>query len=152
MGAKYGAARPLKKANRVVGLAALMSLMVAAGCGPSDSGEDTPAIRIEGHEVQSFDEWGVNEHLEGDITYRQTPPVVGPHSVMPALCGTFSEPIPDENFVHTLEHGAVAVLFSLERQPGRFVRWRPSSPTRLRLFPRPIRGSRLPLPLCPGGA
>ena len=83
---------------------------------PEGAQPDTqdPAIEdgaeIAGHEVKVFDEWG-DDHREGDLDYRQTPPVNGPHAPVPAPCGTYAEQIPDEVFVHTLEHGVVAVLF-----------------------------------------
>jgi len=46
-------------------------------------------------------------HVEGKVTYAQNPPVAGDHSAVDENCGYYSQPIADENAVHSLEHGAV---------------------------------------------
>lgn len=38
-------------------------------------------------------------------------PSRGPHSVVPAPCGLHDKEIPEENMVHTLEHGVIGILF-----------------------------------------
>lgn len=47
------------------------------------------------------------DHVTGDVDYPATPPVGGPHAPAWLECGTYDEPVPDENAVHALEHGAV---------------------------------------------
>lgn len=47
------------------------------------------------------------EHTEDPVVYDEVPPVGGAHSATPLTCGIYSEPVPDENAVHSLEHGAV---------------------------------------------
>lgn len=66
---------------------------------------------IEGHRVEQFSATGVSDHRSDPQTYETVPPVSGPHNPNPAPCGIHDAQIPDENFVHTLEHGAVAVLY-----------------------------------------
>ncbi len=100
---------------RLLGL--LVFLSVAASCtGPADepgAAQTPPAVVIEGYEVQAFEDYGAQHHVGStdDVTYRETPPVAGPHSPVPAPCGIHGEPIPEEMMVHTLEHGAVGILF-----------------------------------------
>jgi hypothetical protein len=71
----------------------------------------TTPTQIEGHAIQTLSSAGENEHQEGDLDYETDPPVSGAHSIRPAACGTHAEPIPDENQVHTLEHGAVGIQY-----------------------------------------
>lgn len=72
---------------------------------------------IEGHPVEQFSSTGVGEHRTGPQTYDSVPPVAGPHDPDPYPCGVYDAQIPDENFVHTLEHGAVAVAFDPTLDP-----------------------------------
>jgi Protein of unknown function (DUF3105) len=71
----------------------------------------TPPTEIEGHSIETFSFAGENQHPEGDLDYVSNPPVSGPHAPQPAACGTHAQPIPDENQVHTLEHGAIGVQY-----------------------------------------
>lgn len=58
------------------------------------------------------------DHTEGPVDYEQEPPVGGPHSGTPLTCGFYDEPVPAENAVHSLEHGAIWITFApgLEEQ------------------------------------
>jgi hypothetical protein len=49
-------------------------------------------------------------HTRESIDYASTPPAGGPHDPCWATWGVHTESVPDDNFVHNLEHGGVAFL------------------------------------------
>ncbi|WP_182526474.1 DUF3105 domain-containing protein [Nocardioides dongkuii] len=52
-----------------------------------------------------------NEHTEDDVTYETVPPAGGRHADVWLDCGTYDEPVRDENAVHDLEHGTVWITY-----------------------------------------
>lgn len=50
-------------------------------------------------------------HVDGEVEYEQSPPAGGDHNAMWLNCGVYSEPVPNINAVHSLEHGAVWVTY-----------------------------------------
>lgn len=50
-------------------------------------------------------------HVEGDVDYEQSPPVGGPHAPIWQDCGFYDAPVRDERAVHSLEHGAVWIVY-----------------------------------------
>lgn len=50
-------------------------------------------------------------HVEGTVDYPQNPPAGGEHNPMWLNCGVYDQPVPNENAVHSLEHGAVWVTY-----------------------------------------
>ncbi|MGG7466114.1 DUF3105 domain-containing protein [Plantibacter sp. YIM 135347] len=50
-------------------------------------------------------------HVEGKVDYPQNPPAGGEHNPVWLNCGVYTEPVPNENAVHDLEHGAVWVTY-----------------------------------------
>ncbi|WP_110589737.1 DUF3105 domain-containing protein [Microbacterium suaedae] len=55
------------------------------------------------------------DHVEGAVEYPQSPPAGGPHHVAWLNCGVYTEPQPNENAVHSLEHGAVWLTYDPEQ-------------------------------------
>lgn len=53
-------------------------------------------------------------HVDGAVEYPQSPPAGGNHNAAWLNCAVYSEPVPNENAVHSLEHGAVWVTYDPE--------------------------------------
>lgn len=60
--------------------------------------------------VQSFSGLSRN-HVQGKVSYPQTPPAGGPHAPVPLNCGIYPSPVPNENAVHSMEHGAAWITY-----------------------------------------
>lgn len=69
--------------------------------------EGSEGAAVEG--VETFS--NRTDHVEGTVDYEQNPPAGGPHNAIWLNCGVYSEPVPNENAVHSLEHGAVWVTY-----------------------------------------
>ncbi len=65
------------------------------------------SAKVEG--VQTFT--NVAGHSTAPITYDQTPPAGGQHNPVWLNCGVYTKPVPNENAVHSLEHGAIWVTY-----------------------------------------
>jgi hypothetical protein len=86
----------------VGGLAALMFMPRKGSYTAGGSGES-----IEG--VQFFQ--NPTGHTLDPVAYPQTPPAGGEHHPTWLNCGIYTEPVPNVNAVHALEHGAVWVTY-----------------------------------------
>lgn len=53
----------------------------------------------------------VREHSDEPQTYAQTPPVGGVHNARWQTCGIYTQFVPAENAVHSMEHGAVWITY-----------------------------------------
>lgn len=51
------------------------------------------------------------EHSTDPVTYAENPPVGGVHHPTWQNCGYYPAPVPNENAVHSLEHGAVWITY-----------------------------------------
>lgn len=63
---------------------------------------------IEG--VQEFEDLP-REHVTEPVRYEQTPPAGGQHAPVWTNCGVYTQPVSDEQSVHSLEHGAVWITY-----------------------------------------
>jgi hypothetical protein len=52
-----------------------------------------------------------HSHVNGSVTYDHVPPAGGPHNPVPLNCGIYTVPVPNENAVHSLEHGTVWITY-----------------------------------------
>ncbi len=90
----------------VVG-AIVASIVFAPAPPPSYARGDSDGSSIEG--LETFE--NTANHVEGAVEYPQTPPAGGDHNAMWLNCGVYTEPVPNENAVHALEHGAVWITY-----------------------------------------
>ncbi|MGQ0616159.1 MAG: DUF3105 domain-containing protein [Acidimicrobiia bacterium] len=97
-------------------LAGAMSVLVVTSCATSegstvvDSPEAVPAP--EGIPGALLERAAGRGHTGADVDYRgPKPPSGGPHNPRPVPCQFYDTPIPDENAVHSLEHGAIWIAY-----------------------------------------
>ncbi|MEJ1155000.1 DUF3105 domain-containing protein [Microbacterium marmarense] len=73
----------------------------------------------EGVEIVGVEEFAhTTTHVEGTVEYDQSPPAGGEHNAIWLNCGVYSEPVPNENAVHSMEHGAVWVTYDPDTISG----------------------------------
>lgn len=58
------------------------------------------------------------QHAEGALTYTETPPVGGVHNLVWLNCGSYDTPVPNQNAVHSMEHGAVWITYQPDLPPA----------------------------------
>ncbi len=94
--------------------AIVASIVFAPAPPPTLSPGDGDGSSIEG--IETFE--NTANHVEGAVDYAQTPPVGGDHNAVWLNCGIYDQPVPDENAVHALEHGAVWVTYDAAAVSG----------------------------------
>ncbi len=52
------------------------------------------------------------EHVEGEVEYADTPPMGGDHNACWTTWTAHTTEVPEENWVHNLEHGGVVFLYN----------------------------------------
>lgn len=99
--------------HRIVALGIVLAVALgAAACSSGDEAGSGPAD--DGPEGTEIVRATSREHVEGAVDYPTSPPAGGDHNSVWHNCGFFTEPVPDEIAVHSLEHGAVWVAYSGE--------------------------------------
>lgn len=99
------------KRKRITIVAGVAAAVLVVGGGVTalvlnyQSREDVDMSAVQTVEVASSD------HVEGTVEYPQTPPVGGNHNQVWLNCGTYADPVPNENAVHAMEHGAVWITY-----------------------------------------
>ncbi len=92
-------------------------LLLGACGGDGDTGGDGGAGLAQGEPAPEGVEGVVATditdatHVEGSVDYPSSPPTAGNHNPVFANCHFYDEPVPDENAVHSLEHGAVWIAY-----------------------------------------
>lgn len=96
--------------SAVVGAVAIVGLVITTVVLTPQSASYTAGgtgATIEG--VETFDNSA--GHVQGIVDYAQTPPAGGEHNPAWLNCGVYDQPVPNENAVHSMEHGAVWVTY-----------------------------------------
>ncbi|MBC7443400.1 MAG: DUF3105 domain-containing protein [Ramlibacter sp.] len=116
----------------VVGAVAVSALLVssvlapASAPGASSSGPSASApgpapapAATEAPLIAGLETFG-NEpsHVTTSVAYPQAPPAGGPHSPVWLDCGVYDRAVPNENAVHSLEHGAVWATYDPALAPA----------------------------------
>ena len=97
--------RKNKKINRLVGFGTFFAILSLISVTAGIKYESTTLSS-----VKSYSKLG-RKHVVGAVKYAQTPPVGGNHSQEWLNCGIYTQPVPNENAVHSLEHSAVWVTY-----------------------------------------
>lgn len=95
---------PPRARNAIVALTIAFLVLGATSCGGLGRPQPPEGVR-------SFEVPERPKHVEKNVSYPQTPPVAGDHSLIWQNCGFYEAPIEDELAVHSMEHGAVWITY-----------------------------------------
>ena len=107
------------KRNRIVAIAlssvaalAVVALIVTVVISNAAPKRDPADINVA--DVQTWDDLD-DEHIDGPVDYEElygmNPPAGGSHNATLLNCGVYTESVPAESAIHSLEHGAVWVTY-----------------------------------------
>src|SRR5439155_7596819 len=110
---RRSAARPVTRALARAAVLGLALALLATGCssdgGASQASTTSTSVdldaRVKTYVVPS------RNHVAGPVDYPQKPPVGGDHAPVWQNCGLYSQPVPTERAVHSMEHGAVWITY-----------------------------------------
>ncbi|WP_243074086.1 DUF3105 domain-containing protein [Microbacterium sp. SS28] len=94
-------------AAAVLVIGAIVASIVFAPAAPASYEAGGTGAEIEG--VVTYQ--NPTKHVEGTVEYEQSPPAGGPHNQVWLNCGVYDQAVPNENAVHSMEHGAVWVTY-----------------------------------------
>ena len=77
------------------------------------------------------------------LTYSRTPPLGGDHSPVPLTCAIYTQPVPNENAVHSLEHGAVWLTYLPGTDPAPLVALDKIDPSYVLISPYPGQSAKI---------
>lgn len=97
--------RRLKTAAITIAVAGLGGGLIALAL--AGGAHKSATVNIAG--LKSYTE--KRDHVTTKVDYPQTPPAGGPHNPVWLNCGIYDSPVPNENAVHDLEHGAVWITY-----------------------------------------
>lgn len=110
------------KRNRLIGLiggsvvgVVALALIITFVVTSSIPKADPASVSIKGLKTYSN---LTSTHVNTAVTYAQTPPVGGDHAAAWLNCGIYDQPVPNENAVHDLEHGAVWITYDANKVKG----------------------------------
>jgi len=113
--AAFRQAQARQKRNRLVAIVtgsvaavAVVGLLIGFVVTSATPKPDPSSIAIDG--LETYPGLTAN-HVTTPVDYPQNPPVGGDHAAVWLNCGVYSQPVPNENAVHALEHGAVWVAY-----------------------------------------
>jgi hypothetical protein len=113
--AAFRLAQARQKRNRLIGIitgsvaaVAVVGLVIGFVVTASTPKPDPSSIAISG--LKTYPGLTAN-HVTTAVDYPQHPPVGGDHAAGWLNCGVYTEPVPNENAVHALEHGAVWLAY-----------------------------------------
>lgn len=98
------------QSRAVVAAMGVLVMLTLAGCAPEP---EQPATEIEGLELfENLTAVHIDpDPVDYEAEYGMLPPAGGDHHQAWLNCGVYNQPVPNENAVHSMEHGAVWVTY-----------------------------------------
>ncbi len=98
----------------VVAVAAVIAVIVLlTGGGGGGNGDLAATMRTAGFTLQTFKDQGRKHtsNINAKIKYNSFPPTSGEHYFQPAIWDLYSDPVPQVQLVHNLEHGGIVIQY-----------------------------------------